>query len=225
MCSHIRSSAPSAIVVSRAAQTADLAKMSTALLLCGASFVAHSEARCNSPEDGVAAAQQKANFAAASSQSGVWVQDMKRSESLGPFLSGLGMPWFVSPFVDGIATTLRVSACYEEGSNEVSVEIVDKTILGRNSTKVVLGGGEEEKATRTGRKKFMLSGYVDGEFTTVKCRLFQRGEGWHTLQERRVIEGGAVLLERNVLVRPGEADVTVLRYFKRTSEKIDVQTV
>jgi hypothetical protein len=104
---------------------------------------------------------------------------------------------------------------------------------------VVLGGGEEEKATRTGRKKFMLSvsvcaathqssvlkcarlfdcilcccenthdpsvqllpclsthcvvlpawrpcavcgwqwqwqsqGYVDGEFTTVKCRLFQR---------------------------------------------------
>jgi hypothetical protein len=107
MCSHIRSSAPSAIVVSRAAQTADLAKMSTALLLCGASFVAHSEARCNSPEDGVAAAQQKANFAAASSQSGVWVQDMKRSESLGPFLSGLGMPWFVSPFVDGIATTLR----------------------------------------------------------------------------------------------------------------------
>ena len=47
------------------------------------------------------------NFAAASAMSGVWVQDKKRCESLGPFLSGLGIPSFVAPFVDGISTTLR----------------------------------------------------------------------------------------------------------------------
>jgi hypothetical protein len=52
----------------------------------------------------------------------------------------------------------------------------------------------------------------------VKCRLFQRGEGWETRQERSAI-GEHRMRERNVLVRPGEKDVTVDRFFDRVEER------
>lgn len=65
----------------------------------------------------------------------------------------------------------------------------------------------------------------------IKCRLHQRGEGWATLQQRyleqRPNEDGVsvpVLVERNVLERPGEEDVVVIRYFNRTDEEVPVDT-
>ena len=53
----------------------------------------------------------------------------------------------------------RISANVDDES--VNIVIVDKTILGRNSTSVVLGGEEVERTTRNGRKKFMLSVRAD----------------------------------------------------------------
>ena len=69
-----------------------------------------------------------------------------------------------------------------------------------------------EKATKTGRKRFMLSGAVveaaaaetsssaegggggggvAGATAVVKCRLFQRGDGWETRQERTLCAAAA----------------------------------
>jgi hypothetical protein len=48
--------------------------------------------------------------------------------------------------------------------------------------------------------------------------LHQRGEGWETRQERRAV-GENRLRERNVLVRPGEEDVIVDRFFDRVEER------
>lgn len=59
---------------------------------------------------------------------------------------------------------------------------------------------EVEKATKTGRKRYMLSGWVDvapdtGDATSVvRCRLFQRGEGWETRQERSLCGAGLATL-------------------------------
>ena len=72
-----------------------------------------------------------------------------------PFLVGLGMPkaltYVACPLVDNMKTTLRIS-CPQPGS----VELVDKTKLGRNVTSVTTDGTEVEKLTRNGRKTFML---------------------------------------------------------------------
>ena len=86
-----------------------------------------------------------------------------------------------------------------------------------------------------------VQGYVDGAFTTVKCRLFQRGNGWcsmnicfesliqiaqrYTLQRRAVIDNGEVLLEENILVCPDtDKPIVISRYFNRSSEIIPVAT-
>jgi hypothetical protein len=71
-----------------------------------------------------------------------------------------------------------------------------------------------------------------GEITgmaTIKCRLYERGDGWATLQQRYVKQiAGAdgvvrpVLVERNVLQKPGEEDVVVNRYFNHTDEVVEV---
>jgi hypothetical protein len=96
-------------------------------------------------------------------------------------------------------------------------------------TDVTTDGEETEKATKTGRKRYMLSGAVDvasGAATAVvRCRLFQRGDGWETRQERSLCAAAAGdasgapgrLLERNVLVRPGKEDVVVNRYFTKVA--------
>ena len=100
---------------------------------------------------------------------GVWVQDVKRCESLCPFLEGLGLPksllWAACPVADRVRTTLRISC-----PSENTLEIVDKTSFGRNSTRVPLDGSEMEKTTKGGRKTYMLSGFMEGDRSVVNCR-------------------------------------------------------
>jgi len=111
-----------------------------------------------------------------------------------------------------------VIACDDDGRG---VTIVDKTTLSSaNETRVRFDGGEVEKTTRGGRKKFMLSGDArgaEGEELVVTCRLFQRGDGWKTEQIRKLMDDGT-LRERNVLVRPNEPDVVVDRFFRRKDD-------
>ena len=175
-----------------------------------------------------------------SSLCGVWKQNGK-SESLCPFLTGLGMPLLpvACRVADATTTTLRITcpggpgedgpaAAASAASGGSEFEIVDKTVFGRNSTKVVLGGPEVEKTTRGGRKKFMLSGRREeadaavaagAEQSVITCRLFQRGEGWATKQVRYVdASNPKVLVEKNILERPGEDDITVIRYFDKQDE-------
>lgn len=84
----------------------------------------------------------------------------------------LGVPSFVCPLVDALKVTYRISV-----AESLQITIVDKTVFGRNSTQVgmhsdalvpshsalrnrrqvILGGEEVMRATRGGRKRFMLS--------------------------------------------------------------------
>ena len=134
----------------------------------------------------------------------MWKQERSRCESLCPLLTGLGLPqsllWVACPVADATHTTLRIS-CPTSGE----IEIVDKTVFGRNSTRVALDGSETERLTRGRGKKFMLSGgpSSNGDGFDLDCRLVSRGDGWHTRQERSVDSTGQVLTERHVLVRPG----------------------
>merc|ERR1719440_1198501 len=115
---------------------------------------------------------------------GVWKQDSSRCESLCPLLKGLGLPqsllWAACPIADATQTTLRISCPTPD-----VIEIVDKTVFGRNSTRVALDGTETEKLTRGRGKKFMLSGRSteDGSGFDLNCRLVSRGEGWHRNRE------------------------------------------
>lgn len=149
---------------------------------------------------------------------GVWVQDQAQRESLCPFIGGLGMPAapFVCRLVDRVTITLRISV--EPSPDGPVLQVVDKSIFGRNVTRAVLGGAEAEQATRGGRKKYMLSAWRgEHDAVFIRCRLFQRGPGWETLMERRVQPDGS-LVEINTLRSPGEDDVVVRRYFVRTPE-------
>ena len=190
--------------------------------------------------------------------------DPQSSEGLCPFLKGLGMPGFICPAVGVLerSTELNITcvpagaaadASGAEGEGERSrssverLRVEDKTALSsRNVTETTLDGEETEKATKTGRKRFMLSGTVEtapdtGAATSVvTCRLFQRGDGWYTRQERSLVpplppkkndedtdgvdtkrknkkneKDSLRLRERNVLVSPGKEDVIVDRYFTR----------
>ena len=158
---------------------------------------------------------------------GVWTQDMAACESLSPFLTGLGVPSFVHPIVDALHTALHITSSDDDpgGDGPGQVCIVDFTLFGANTTSVPLDGSEARKATRGGRKQFMLSGCVTpaaaGEeeppVLVITCRLFQRGEGWATRMERSLLPDGR-LLELNVLTRPDEEDVVVRRYFRRGTD-------
>lgn len=146
---------------------------------------------------------------------GVWQQETHACESLCPFIAGLGMPGaqYVCPLIDAVSVTLRISCDDARGE----AQIVDKTVFGRNETRFKLDRSEEEVATRGGRKRFMMSGWLDGPDTIViRCRLFQRGDGWETLMARTVLPDGR-LEELNVLRRPSQPDVTVRRYFTRVA--------
>ncbi|CAJ1438056.1 unnamed protein product [Effrenium voratum] len=142
---------------------------------------------------------------------GRWRLDKARSESLRPYLTGLGMPGFVAGIVDRIPVDLQI------GVQDGVLTVADTTFFGENSTTIALGGAEVEKDTRNKRKKFMISAYQDApegqtQFT-VKCRLFQRGDGWCSLQSFAVQPEGT-LRERYILKRPDADDIVVTRVFQ-----------
>eukprot|EP00441_Pelagodinium_beii_P026875 CAMPEP_0197681282 /NCGR_PEP_ID=MMETSP1338-20131121/94672_1 /TAXON_ID=43686 ORGANISM="Pelagodinium beii, Strain RCC1491" /NCGR_SAMPLE_ID=MMETSP1338 /ASSEMBLY_ACC=CAM_ASM_000754 /LENGTH=261 /DNA_ID=CAMNT_0043262601 /DNA_START=21 /DNA_END=803 /DNA_ORIENTATION=- len=144
-------------------------------------------------------------------EAGQWRQVSSQSDSLAPFLLGLGVPSFAVLFVDAILTDLDISC---DGR---LLRVTDKTFFGSNTTEVVLGEAEVEKATRTKRKRFMLSGFEHEGRLVVQCRLFQRGEGWFS-QQMWMVRPDGMLEERMVLQRPGEADIVVTRMFRRLGQ-------
>tara|TARA_B100000405_G_scaffold177883_1_gene124331 strand:+ start:389 stop:991 length:603 start_codon:yes stop_codon:yes gene_type:complete len=161
---------------------------------------------------------------------GRWRIDNRRSEKLCPFVVGLGVPYWACPAIGILerSTELKISCPESTSSGVESIVIEDTTALSkRNVTEVRLDGVEVEKATRTGRKRYMLSGSVENDHleaevasktSVVTCRLFQRGPGWETRQERALVhqhDGAVRLRERNVLQRPGEEDVVVDRFFEK----------
>jgi len=122
------------------------------------------------------------------------------------------------PIADATKSTLRISC------PEGSIEIVDKTSFGRNATRVPLDGTEAEKTTRGRGKKYMLSASAaEGTGATLNCRLVSRGDGWHTRSERFLSpepsDGGQVLVERHVLVRPGQPDVSLSRFYNKRADE------
>ena len=135
------------------------------------------------------------------------------------------MPAYLSriagPVVDRLSVTLRIACLSPQ-----ELEIVDKTAFGRNATRVTLDGVVTKKSTRNGRKNFMLSGSTthEGQASVIRCRLHERGEGWETRQQRFLEPGNpSVLVEQNVLQRPGKDDVVVVRYFNKTDEDVQAQ--
>ena len=93
---------------------------------------------------------------------GTWRIDARRSESLCPFVVGLGGGARYRQLrrslqeTDRRARHLRHAA--EPGEAD-RIVIEDKTALSaRNVTAVTLDGAEVERATKTGRRRFMLSG-------------------------------------------------------------------
>ena len=151
---------------------------------------------------------------------GRWRVDKASSQTLCPFVVGLGVPRFACPAIGLLERTTELTIrC--TGPDDRAIRIEDKTAFSsRNVTEVTCDGVETEKASKTGRKRFYLSGATapDSNTSVVKCRLHQRGEGWETRQERRAV-GENRLRERNVLVRPGEEDVIVDRFFDRVEER------
>lgn len=186
--------------------------------------------------------------AAARALEGVWKQDSSRCESMLPFLSGIGVPSFAAYLVDNfISTTLDISVSISDNIDpgnailasgasarskgsvgEVTVTAHDTTIFGKNTTQIVLFAPEKEVATRTGRKRFKISGRVDavaaGGAVTIQCRLFQRGEGWFTFQRWQIMADGS-LKEQFILRRPEKDDVTVTRFFGPAAQRVNLQNV
>ena len=144
------------------------------------------------------------------------MQDKDRSESMGPFLIGLGVPSFMVWFLDAVSADLEIR--FEDG-NGFSVE--DSTVFGTNSTRLVLGAEEVKKSTRTGRKTFMLSGVKDqDDIVTLQCRLTSRGPGWYTRQSFYLLDdSGDFLCERFELEQPtSEENIAVTRVFRRIED-------
>jgi hypothetical protein len=148
---------------------------------------------------------------------GRWRVDKTNSQTLCPFVCGLGVPKLACPAIGLLERTTELTITCT--SDDRAIRIEDKTAFSsRNVTEVTCDGVETEKASKTGRKRFYLSGdVVDKKTSVVTCRLFQRGDGWATRQERTVV-GANRLRERNVLARPGEEDVVVDRFFDRVKE-------
>ncbi|CAE7253018.1 unnamed protein product [Symbiodinium microadriaticum] len=159
---------------------------------------------------------------------GRWRLEKVQSESMRPYFAGLGLPGFVARIIDHVPVELHISV------EDKILTVVDRTLFGENCTTIELGGVEVEKETRNKRKKFMLSAFEDlSEGTsqlTVKCRLFQRGDGWYSLQSFAVLPEGS-LRECYILKRPGAEDVVVTRVFSsldgnafaRKEEGLEVQ--
>lgn len=163
------------------------------------------------------------------SQIGIWRQDADRSESLGPFLCGLGMPSFATIFVDQILADLTIQIRNFDEKEDGMVSIVEslaeaegrellvvntKTFIEKSTTKCLLEGKEVERTAKGGRKKYLLSAFEEGARLTVQCELISRGEGWYTHQSWVVNEEG-FLQEQMRLKRPNEEDVVVHRTYRR----------
>jgi len=150
-------------------------------------------------------------------QIGEWRRWKEESESLRPFLKGIGVPTIATFFVDAILIKNDLSIKIDEDN---LLEVTDKTLLGPNVTKVQLGAKEVERSTRTGRKKFMLSAFESktegSDRITVQCRLFQRGPGWYT-QQSWIVDRDDILREQMVLKRDKDCDIVVKRSYKRLS--------
>ena len=85
---------------------------------------------------------------------GEWREDKSLGDGLCALIAPLGVPKLACPIVDAVRTELAI-ACDDDGRG---VTIVDKTTLSSaNETRVRFDGGEVEKTTRGGRKKFMLA--------------------------------------------------------------------
>ncbi|CAE7764030.1 NNT [Symbiodinium sp. KB8] len=181
---------------------------------------------------------------------GRWRLEKVQSESMRPYFAGLGLPGFVARIIDHVPVELHISV------EDKILTVVDRTLFGENCTTIELGGVEVEqlggvmeqcvrKETRNKRKKFMLSAFEDlSEGTsqlTVKCRLFQRGDGWLRGASRGTLlrdfpDVTSALLEEVILFcyilkRPGAEDVVVTRVFSsldgnafaRKEEGLEVQ--
>ena len=150
-------------------------------------------------------------------QLGEWRLWKQESQSLAPFLKGIGAPAFATFFVDAIIIRNDLSI---KLSDDKGLEVTVKTLLGSNVTKVELGAEEVERSSNTGRKKFMLSAFeseVDRtNRITVQCRLFQRGPGWYT-QQSWIVDKDDILREQMVLKRADDSDVVVNRAYRRLS--------
>ena len=126
------------------------------------------------------------------------------------------LAWAAAKVTDAAHTTLRISCPTLQ-----SLEVIDKSLLGRNSTAVSLDGAEVLKDTKNKRKQFMLSGTMAGATSVIKCRLHERGPGWETRQERFLHpEEPKTMVERNVMVSPGQPDRITVRYFTKMDEVI-----
>ena len=173
-----------------------------------------------------ASEKQETKVSKVRNQIGEWRRWKEESESLGPFLKGIGAPAIATFFVDAILIKNDLSIQLKEDN---TLEVTDKTLLGSNITKVVLGAEEVERLTRGGRKKFMLSAFETDDNgidrITVQCRLFQRGPGWYT-QQSWIVDKDDILREEMVLKRAEDCDIIVKRSYKRLSHhNADCETI
>ncbi len=148
-----------------------------------------------------------------------WQVDRDSGATLCAFVVGLGVTMCLCPAIVLLERTTELTISCVAGANaQNAIRIVDKTALSsKNVTQVTLDGVETKTKSKTGRKEYMLSGTVCGDdknTSVVTCRLFQRGDGWETRQERTLMNENK-LRERNVLVSPGKKDVVVDRFFDR----------
>lgn len=152
------------------------------------------------------------------SQSGAWRLDKKRSGTLLPYLKGLGFQEWSARLLDALPVDLKIVF------KENNVEVVDETLFIKNTISAEVGGVEVETTSRL-QDVSMLSAFRDTSkdglrWLTMKRRLFQRGDGWQTLQSWAVEDEGRVLHEHLILQRPNEEDVEVDRfYFKLLSQE------
>lgn len=156
------------------------------------------------------------------SVNGQWLQDTTNSESMMPFLAGLGVPRIAAFVVDNVTTTLEIK-CVQEVEGGLKLTAVNRTIFGPDTTELTLFAPEVEKLTRGGRKTYMISGVADTCSLTINCRMFQRGDGWNTKQRWEVMEDGK-LKEQMILIAPGQEEVVVTRLFNRIGTT-DIATV
>jgi hypothetical protein len=105
---------------------------------------------------------------------GRWRVDKANSQTLCPFVVGLGVPAWTCPAIGLLERTTELTIRCT--SDDRAIRIEDKTAFSsRNVTEVTCDGVETEKASKTGRKRFYLSGAVapNSKTSVVKCRLFQ----------------------------------------------------
>lgn len=158
--------------------------------------------------------QSPESIVSTSPQVGEWRLDRSQSDSMRSYLMALGVPGFAARFVDAVPVDLCIK---RDGA---LLQVTDRTFFGNNTTVVQLGGPEIKKATRNKRKHFMLSAFEEEDphgvtRLTVCCRLYERGDGWRSLQSWALLEDSEHLQERYVLQRPNDDDVVVNRVFRR----------